>query len=120
MKRRNFISTTGTAALIGATSSLSAASSIYNNLSSETALMEFSDSTKKGLDNFINELQFHFKDHSESQMLISQLSKPMRIISKQEGKENQAIVYKNKTGNYIKISIQKGKEVVQISNDLLK
>ncbi|MFT5165340.1 MAG: putative aspartyl protease [Saprospiraceae bacterium] len=120
MKRRNFIATTGTAALVGATSSLSAASSIYSSISSEVAIAEFSDSTKNVLDSFITELQFHLKDHSESQELITQLAKPMRIISKQAKKDNEAIIYKNKNGQYIKLSTQNGVEVIYISDDLPK
>ena len=47
-------------------------------------------------------------------MLISQLATPLRIISKQGEKENQTIVYKNKNGQYIKLSTQNKKEIIKI------
>ncbi len=118
MKRRNFISTTGTAALIGATSSLSAASSVYNSFSSEAAMLEFSDKTKKVLDGFVESLNFNLKDKPANQQLSTQIAMPIRIIDKDFGRTSHTIIYKNKLGQYIKLSSEKGKETIYISNTL--
>ncbi len=118
MKRRVFLSTTGALGIAGAASGASVVSSVYTSLSTNVSLAEFSPATKTILDHFVSELTLNGEEHGLKQDHIASIAMPVRIIKKEFNNKNQRIVYKNKAGNYVALSIKNGEKVIQISENL--
>ncbi|MFK7948226.1 MAG: hypothetical protein AB8G11_11580 [Saprospiraceae bacterium] len=116
MKRRFFLSATGVAVATGVTSGLSAASGSFNKMSAFVSLQEFSSKSKNVLDNFVNQLEQHMVDVPQKSQIIKNLAMPVRIITKESSHKEEKVVYTNKAGNYIKLSVKNGKETIHIYN----
>ena len=111
MKRRNFLSTAGITVAAGTTATGAVASSVFNNISSNLALQEFSDAAQETL------LHLNFENHPQKNQFVKQISSPVRIISKSKTGKNEFIIYKNTLGNFIKIFEKNGLQQVYISNN---
>ena len=117
MKRRNFLSTAGITVAAGTTATGAVASSVFNNISSNLALQEFSDAAQETLKTFKTDLHLNFENHPQKNQFVKQISSPVRIISKSKTGKNEFIIYKNTLGNFIKIFEKNGLQQVYISNN---
>lgn len=117
MKRRNFIAATGVIFASTIASNVTAGTSTFNSLSSEAALNEFSKPTKTALKNFVGELEAGFIAHPNHKQLMKNIATPVRIIEKSSKRGVETISFKNRNGEFIKITIKKGVERVHISNE---
>ena len=118
MKRRIFLSTTGTVGIAGAASGASLVSSIFTSISANVSLAEFSADTKKVLDHFVSELALNIHELGLNKADIASIARPVRIIKKEFNNDSHRIVYVNKAGSYIDLSIKNGLEQIRISNTL--
>lgn len=118
MKRRTFLSATGTFGIVGAASGASVVSSVYTSLSEHVSLKEFSSETKIVLDHFLSELVQNVEEHGVGEEHISSLAMPVRIIKKEFGENKHRIIYKNKAGNYVDLSVVKDLERIRITDNL--
>ena len=118
MKRRMFLSTAGTVGAVGAVSGATVVSSAFTSISTSVSLAEFSRSTKTALDNFAAQLTQNIKELDLPKDLAESIALPVRIIKKNFEKDNHSVVYKNKTGKYVSLTIKKGVETIRISDTL--
>ena len=118
MKRRIFLSTAGTIGIAGAASSASIVSTAYTSLSTSVSLKEFSPTAKTALDNFNAGLAQNIQELGLKKELASNIAMPVRIIKKQLNGSKDSIIYKNKAGNYVSLSVKDGVETIRISNSL--
>jgi hypothetical protein len=119
MKRRNFLSTASVAIAAGATSGLSATASAFNGVSSFAALNEFSDAGQSALDKFKAELNEGLSSFSGGQRLAENVAMPVRIISKTSKNGTEQLIYKNKSGQYVRFQLKDGVETFYISNEAI-
>lgn len=115
MKRRFFLSATSVAVATGVTSSLSAASTSFNKMSSFVSLQEFPTKSKNVLDNFVAELSENLKEHPQKNQIIKSLAMPVRIVINESSRREEKIIYKNKSGDFIKLLVKNGKETIYVS-----
>jgi len=118
MKRRNFLTAAGTVGLMGTVSGSSLVSSAYSSINSHALMGEFSTATKSTLENFMADVALNIQSLGLDQKYAALIALPTKIVKKQSKGKNQSITYKNKSGNFISISINKGVEKVSISNTL--
>lgn len=119
MKRRKFLSATGIAVAASTTSGMATVSTIYSEISSQVSLAEFPPSSRKGLNSFINNLEQNLSPNLDNSQLVKSLAMPVRIISQKQDSTGDHIVYKNKSGKYVKLSVKNGVETIIISDDIL-
>jgi hypothetical protein len=117
MERRNFLSATSLVVATGFTFGLSAASSTFDDMSSYVSLNELSKPSKKVLDNFVNELEQNFGSHSDKDILVKRIAMPIRIINQSSKSGTEYVIYKNKAGQYVKLTLKDDVETIYISND---
>ena len=117
MERRNFLSVTSLVVAIGFTFGLSAASSTFDDMSSYASLDEFSKSLKKVLDNFINELEQNFGSYSDKETLVKRIVIPTRMINQSSKSGTEYVIYKNKAGQYVKLTLEDDVKTIYMSND---
>lgn len=116
MKRRAFLTTSGTVGVFGAVSATSVASSVFNSINTSVLLEEFDTETRAALDNFLAKTTENIQSLELDEKLAKQIVMPVRIISKDA--KNQSIVYKNKQGAYVSLSVNDGVETVSITSSL--
>ncbi len=114
MRRRNFIATSGTAVMVSAFTSLNATSSIYTSLSKSATLAEFPNEGINAIKKLTSELN---RNLSNRQDIIENLVTPIRIIKNQQKRDKLNMVYKNKAGDYVVLSVKKGKETFGFYKD---
>lgn len=114
MKRRNFLATAGTVGIATTVAGGSVVSSAYSSINATVLLQEFQPAVKTAYDNFSSQVQLNQKDMGLSSEHASRTVLPTRIISQ----EPQRIIYKNRSGQYVSLSVANGKERIQISNSL--
>ena len=116
MRRRVFLSATSTFGIAGVASGSSVVSSIYTRISEHVSLAEFSSSSKSILDHFISELTLNIREHDLKEDYIASVAIPIIIIKKDYNNGQERIVYKNKAGNFIELSMKNGREIIRITN----
>ena len=118
MKRRIFLSTASTVGIVGAVSSASLVSSAYSSISTGVLLQEFGSATRSALDNFVANVKANIEHLGLDEKLVEQIAMPTQIISNNSTGSNQHITYKNKSGQYISLSITDGVERAVVSTTL--
>lgn len=118
MKRRIFLSTASTVGIVGAVSSASLVSSAYSSISTGVLLQEFGSATKSALDNFVSNVKANIKQLGLDEKLAEQITMPTQIISNTAIGSNQNITYKNKSGQYVQLSVTDGVDRVIVSASL--
>lgn len=114
MRRRNFIATSSTAVMVSAFSSLNATSSVYTSLSTNATLAEFPNEGKLAIKKLTAELN---RNLIKDQKIIENLVTPVRIIKNQQKRGKLNMVYKNKVGDYVVLTVKSGKETFGFYKD---
>lgn len=114
MKRRNFLATAGTVGIATTVAGGSVVSSAYASISANALLQEFQPQVKTVFENFSTQVNQNTTDMGLDSKHVSRTVLPTRIISQ----EPTRIVYKNRSGQYVSLSVVKGMERIQISNAL--
>jgi hypothetical protein len=114
MKRRTFLTAAGTVGTIGVASSATSVTSLYNNINTSVLLAEFDTRSRSMLDKLISDVTENAKSLGLDSKIAKRLVMPVHIISKDSSKGNQSIVYKNKDGQVISLSIVNKIEKVTI------
>jgi len=108
MKRRTFLTASSTFGIAGAVSGASVVSSVYTSINTSVLLEEFSPKAKDALDKFMAEAIQNTQALGLDEKLAASIVMPVHIISKKTLGHNQEIVYKNKSGQHISLSVVKG------------
>ncbi len=108
MKRRTFLTAASTVGVVGVASSATVVSSVYNNLSLSVLLEDFDDSNKKVLDKFVANIKENTESLGLDAAFAKDLAMPVQIICMDSKKAGQNIIYKNKTGQIISLSVENG------------
>lgn len=114
MKRRTFLTAAGTVGIIGVASSASTVSSVYSSLSTRVLLEEFDAPSKNALDKFIKDVNANAESLGLNASFAKRLAMPVQIISKNSNKEGNNLLYKNKAGKVISISVSNGKGSLRV------
>ena len=96
MKRRTFLTVTGTIGIAGAVSGATVVSSVYSSVSANLLIGEFSAPTKNAFDNFIENVAQNAQETEIDEKFIQQTVTPVQIINKKFDGNNHSIVFKNK------------------------
>ena len=115
MKRRTFVTLSSTMGMASAVSGASVVSSVYSNMNNSILLEEFNAPTKNVLDKFMDEVTQNIQSLGLDSKLVKDIVFPKRIIKKDSTIDGENIMYKNKAGNCISISVVKGKKQIKIS-----
>lgn len=107
MKRRTFLTAASTVGIVGAASGATIATSVYNNLSLSVLLEEFDTPAKKVLDKFEADVIENAESHELDVNLAKRIVLPAQIISKDTKNGVQTMIYKNKCGHVVSLSISK-------------
>ena len=113
MKRRTFLTAAGTVGTIGVASSAASVTSLYSNINTSVLLAEFDTPTKSMLDKLVGDVTENALSLGLDSKIAKRLAMPVHIISKESSKGNQSIVYKNKAGQIISMSIKNNIEKVK-------
>ncbi|MFK8009393.1 MAG: hypothetical protein AB8H03_23735 [Saprospiraceae bacterium] len=116
MKRRTFVTLSSTIGMASAVSGASVLTSAYSSMNNSILLEEFNVPTKNVLDNFIIEVTQNVKSLGLDIKLVKDLVSPVQIIKNDSTNDGHNIMYKNKAGNHISISVAKEKKQIKISN----
>lgn len=115
MKRRNFLTATGTVGIVGVVSGSTVLSSAYNSISTSVALEEFKPATKDLLHQFIAEVKDNVQSLGLEENITNLVTMPIRIIRNDSESKDQKIVYKNQSGEYITMSVVNGRTKIEVS-----
>lgn len=118
MKRRTFLTASSTIGIVGAVSGSTVVSSVYTSMSTSVLLEEFDPATKGVYDKFIVDVKENIQDSEMDEKLANKVFTPVQIISKKTTGRNPQIVYKNKAGEYVRLSVINGNQKVEISKTL--
>lgn len=118
MKRRSFLVATGTVGIAGAVSGATVVSSAYSSISRSVLLEEFNSKSKNALDNFLAKVKLNVESLGLDAKFAEHIVMPVRIISNKIDAGHQKISYKNKSGNYISLSVIDGVERVEVQSKL--
>ncbi|MFT6335400.1 MAG: hypothetical protein ACI86M_001888 [Saprospiraceae bacterium] len=114
MKRRTFLTAAGTVGTIGIAASATSVTSLYNSINTTVLLADFDTSSKNMLDKLISDATENTLSLGLDSKIAKNLAMPVHVISKDSSKGNQSIVYKNKAGQIISMSIENNIEKVKI------
>lgn len=114
MKRRTFLTAAGTVGTIGVASSATSVTAIYSNINTSVLLSEFDSPVKKMLDKLVDDVTENTLSLGLDSKIAKRLAMPVHIISKDSTQGSQSIVYKNKAGQIISMSIENNIEKVTI------
>ncbi|MEM9822030.1 MAG: hypothetical protein AAF985_13200 [Bacteroidota bacterium] len=114
MKRRIFLATSGTVGMASVVSGSTVISSVYSSINSSMLIDEFSAPVKKLFDQFVNDVTTNVQSLGLDEKWIKQISMPVHIVKKTDGKE-QHIVFKNKSGHSIGLSVGKKEGKIHIA-----
>lgn len=109
MKRRVFLAAAGTVGAVGAVSAGSLVSSAYSSLTVNACLQEFSTPTRTAWNKFSTDISKNVKSLGLDDKYVSMITSPVQVISKSQ--EN--IVFKNKSGQVVSLSIVDGMERIE-------
>ena len=115
MKRRAFLTASGTIGIVGAMSGTSVVSSVFSGISEHVSLEEFNPATRSILDKFMADTATNIQELGLDAKIAKQLVTPVRIISKKASGNDVKIVYKNKAKDCVTLSITKGVERIHIA-----
>ena len=118
MKRREFLATTGTVGIATTVSGASVVSSAYSSMSNSILLKEFTPELKSALKKFKSEALLNAEELGMDKKHALNVIMPAQIIRKEVISEGQRIVYKNKSGRFISLTINNGVEHIKISETL--
>ena len=118
MKRRTFLAASGTVGIAGVVSGASVVSTVYTSMSTSILLEEFNVNTRNVLDKFMADVMLNTKALGLDENIATLLVMPAQIIDKKSTKNNQRIIYKNKSGDYISLSVTKGVERIEVFKTL--
>jgi len=108
MKRRTFLTAASTVGIVGVASSATVVSSVYNNLSVSVLLEEFDAPNKKILNKFVADITENAESLGIDPAFVKHIAMPVQIISNKTKKGNQNIIYKNKAGQIVSLSVENG------------
>ncbi len=114
MKRRNFLATAGTVGIATTVAGGTVVSSAYSSINATVLLQEFQPEVKAVYENFSSQVQVNKEDMGLDNDHAASIVLPTRIISQKPSN----IVYKNRSGQYVTLSVANGKERIRISNSL--
>ncbi len=114
MKRRTFLTAAGTVGTIGVASSATSVTSLYSNINTSVLLAEFDTPTRTMLDKLISAVSENALSLGLDSKIAKHIAMPVHIISKDFSKGSQSIVYKNKAGQVVSMSIVNKVEKVTI------
>ena len=114
MKRRTFLTAASTVGIVGAASGATVVSSVYNNLSVNVLLEEFDTPSKKVLNKFVGSIAENVESLGLDSSLAKRLAMPRQIIENDIKDGHQNIIYKNKAGQTITISMIDGVGKIRI------
>lgn len=109
MKRRTFLTATSTIGIVSAASGGTVVSSVYNDISSNILLEEFTTSSKNALNKFVSSINENTEAMGLDSNLGKKLAMPVKIIKNEIVKGDQTLLFKCKAGNNISISMENGK-----------
>jgi len=118
MKRREFLATTGTVGIASTVSGASIVSSTYSSISNSILLKEFTPELRSAFDKFKSEALLNAEDLGLDKKYALNVAMPAQIISKKAVNGHQSIVYKNKSGRYVSLTVNNGAERINISEKL--
>lgn len=110
MKRRNFLTAAGTVGIIGAASSATLASSVYNSISKNILLEEFDAPSIKALDKFASDISENMGSLNLNDNFAQRFTTPTHIVEKNKN----SIVFKNKAGQTVSIATKHGKKEIKV------
>lgn len=115
MKRRTFLTASSTVGIATAIPGGLFASSVYNDFNARLILNEFNDSTKVVFDKFMENAILNIQSLELDENLAKDIVMPISVISKKSQGNDHNLVYKNKSGSFVSLSIKNGIERIIIS-----
>lgn len=112
MKRRSFLSAAGTVGTIGVATGATSITSLYSNINTSVLLSDFDMTSKAMLDKLINDAKENALSLGLDPKLSKRLAMPVHIISNDFSNGDQRIVYKNKAGLVISMSVDNDVEKI--------
>jgi len=118
MKRRTFLTTSSTVGVASAVPGGFVASSIFSSINTSMLLKEFNSSTKSVLDKLMTDVKLNLKSMDLDEDLAKKIVMPVKIIKKKSSSGNHSILYKNKAGEFVSLSVSKGVQRIKISKSI--
>ncbi len=118
MKRRQFLATTGTIGIASTISSAAVVSSTYSSVENSMLMEEFAPKLKSVFDKFVSDVALNCKELGLDKKYESRVAMPAHIISKKSTIGSQNIIYKNKSGGYISLTVTDGVERIKVLDTL--
>lgn len=115
MKRRVFLTTSGTVGLAGIVSGASIVSPIYSSISANVLLEEFNPSLRSIFDQFTTNMIQNVEALELDEKIVKRVVTPVRIVKKKFKDNDKSITYKNRSGEYVSISVVNGVGHIDIS-----
>jgi len=107
MKRRTFLTAAATVGAVGAASSATVVSSVYNTINLNILLEEFDPAAKTILDKFVSDIAENAEDLGLDKKMAKKMAMPTRIVSNNLSGKQKSIVYRNAFDQTISISTSK-------------
>ncbi len=115
MKRRSFLTASGTVGIASIVSGSTVASSVFSSINTNVLLEDFNDDSKAVLDEFMKDVVLNTQGLGLDENLAKKIVMPVLLIKNNSNGKNQTITYKNKFGDLISLSTIKGKKQIKIS-----
>ncbi|MFK8101969.1 MAG: hypothetical protein AB8G15_05585 [Saprospiraceae bacterium] len=115
MKRRSFLTATGTVGIASIVSGSTVASSVFSSINTNVLLEDFNDQSKTVLNEFMKDIVLNTKDLGLDADLAKNIVMPVLLLKNNTSGKNQNITYKNKFGDIVSLSTYKGKQQIKIS-----